>query len=311
MTTLPFSALAELARRRGTTVLAYCAREQPPKLLAAGDVEILHQALRALGRGQRLDFILQTDGGLVTVGHRIARLLRDYASRLTIFLPSRARSSGTLICLAADELVFGPLGELSPLDPFIRSGKEMAEGPPGIYAEDIRAFPAMAREWFGLKSEASRLQALSLLSQKIFPTTLSSFYRSDRYVRKVAQELLAHQLPKAGAARRARIVDQLIRAYPDHAHGVTLAEARQIGLRGRAASAEEEPLLEAIFRACRSFLDHPPAVAPAAAAVRSARAVVLRPGFAAQFVVSSFPRRTGQPPPPSDPGRWEIIEHGR
>ena len=46
----------------------------------------------------------------------VARELRRRFAQLTAYVPFEAKSAATLLCLAADELVLGDLGELGPLD---------------------------------------------------------------------------------------------------------------------------------------------------------------------------------------------------
>src|SRR4051794_38228194 len=118
--------------------------------LATDLVPALYRCLHQLGRGERLDLVLSTYGGSVTSTRQIALLLREFTDRLTILVPQRARSAGTLLCLAADELVLSPFAELGPLDANMGATESQAPGTPGILsAEDIRAFPSMARDGFG------------------------------------------------------------------------------------------------------------------------------------------------------------------
>ncbi len=48
---------------------------------------------------------------------QIARALGDHPGRVTVFVPHYAMSGGTLIALAADEIVMDPHGVLGPVDP--------------------------------------------------------------------------------------------------------------------------------------------------------------------------------------------------
>ena len=225
-------------------------------------LRVLYEYFRRRGPVDHLDLVLSTAGGSVTTTRRIALLLREYATRLTILVPYRARSAGTLLCLAADDLVLGPMAELGPMDSNIGATTATpADGPGMISAEDIRAFRRMAADWFGVDREGDRLQVLALVAQRIFPTSLSSFYRSDRLVRQIAEELLAHQLPEAPPETRRRIVDELVGGYHAHDYVLSWAEVIGLGLRARRASPQEEDLLWQIDRACRAYVS--PRLGPA------------------------------------------------
>ncbi|MFL6160766.1 MAG: SDH family Clp fold serine proteinase [Jatrophihabitantaceae bacterium] len=269
----------------------------------AGDlVPVLYQCLRSVGGGQRLDLVLSSYGGSVTATRQVALLLREYADRLSILVPHRARSAGTLLCLSADELVLSPLAELGPLDANMSATELPAAGTPGVVsAEDIRAFPSMARDWFGVDQPADGLQLLAMLCQRIFPASLSSFYRLDKLIREVAAELLAYQLPSDQQARD-QIVNRLVGGYHAHDYVLTRQDARQLGLRVTDASPEEERLLWEIA----SRLDRPRPDGVEQAAEQSSVGVVgiiAAAGFLARNVVR---RRGGGSEPATGQSEWQI-----
>ncbi|HEU5271735.1 MAG TPA: hypothetical protein VFU36_17550 [Jatrophihabitans sp.] len=215
----------------------------------AGDlVPVLYQGLRSIGRTERLDLVLSTYGGSVTAARQLALLLREFTGRLTILVPHRARSAGTLLCLSADELVLTAVAELGPLDANSDAAEFPGPGMPGsISAEDIRAFPDLARDWFGVESDG--LQLLALLSQRIFPASLASFYRMDRLIRQTAGELLEFPFPDpADEQLRARIVEQLVTGYHAHDYVLTRADVRRLGLPVSEPGPDADGLLWTIAR---------------------------------------------------------------
>src|SRR3979411_618089 len=64
-----------------------------------------------------LDLILHTPGGLVLAALQIAKAVRDHKAKVTVFVPHYAMSGGTLIALAADEIVMCAHSVLGPIDP--------------------------------------------------------------------------------------------------------------------------------------------------------------------------------------------------
>ena len=240
------SALAEL---RGNPLVLYAAA------IADDVVPVLYECLSKQGPVERMDLVLVTSGGTITSIRRIAHVLREYAHSLNILVPYRAWSSGTLLCLGADELILGPLAELSPIDAQSNSADfSAASGPGSISSEEVRTFSQMAEAWFGVTREEDRLQVLALMAQRFFPTSLSAIYRSDRLVRRVANELLMYQLPDAEAHVREQIVEQLISGYDAHDYPITRAEARALGLRVKYATLEEERLLWGVWQACDALI---------------------------------------------------------
>ena len=64
-----------------------------------------------------LDIVLHTPGGLVLAALQIAQRVRDHKAKVTVFVPHYAMSGGTLIALAADEIVMCKHSVLGPIDP--------------------------------------------------------------------------------------------------------------------------------------------------------------------------------------------------
>jgi hypothetical protein len=242
------SLVEKLEAARGRPVVLY------HSAITFGELPALYECLRRAGQVTGLDLVLSTSGGTITSTRQIAMLLREFTGHLTILVPYKARSAGTLLCLGADQLVLGPLAELGPLDSVMDSVSVPPPDAPGtISAEDIRAFRSMAEDWFGVSRPADRLQVLGLLATRIFPTSLSSFYRFDKLVREVAAELLAWQLPGDDhAAERTSIVNRLVSGY--HSHDVALCrrDVQALGLRAVDATAQEEGILWELSQAVRS-----------------------------------------------------------
>jgi ClpP class serine protease len=64
-----------------------------------------------------IDLILHTPGGLVLAAEQIAYALLHHPAKVTVFVPHYAMSGGTLIALAADEIVLSDNAVLGPVDP--------------------------------------------------------------------------------------------------------------------------------------------------------------------------------------------------
>lgn len=248
-------AILELEQLRGNRVVTYFIGDNVSKHIDNTDVPVMYECLKSFAAQDKLDVILHTKGGFNSAAYRIALLLRDYAPHINILVPYQARSAGTLICLAANQLVLSPLSELSPLDPYISSSGDLPPGTPAfISAEDIRALKEMAEVWFGIDTEEYRLHLFTLISQRIFPASLGLFYRANVHVREIANELLTFQLPDANPETRSSIVDKLVMGYRTHDYSITRSEARTLGLQISFATIEEEKLMWDIYCACRDYM---------------------------------------------------------
>ena len=80
-----------------------------------------------------IDLIVHTPGGLVLAAEQIARALLRHPAKVTVFVPHYAMSGGTLIALAADEIVMDPNAVLGPVDP------QLGQSPAASIAQGARA----------------------------------------------------------------------------------------------------------------------------------------------------------------------------
>ncbi|MGL4609980.1 MAG: SDH family Clp fold serine proteinase, partial [Trueperaceae bacterium] len=243
----------KLEEQRGSRVLLYFLGNmyQNTKMLGPEDVPWLYQVLRTEKLHTNLDVVLHCQGGSVSAAHKIGTLFRGYCDHLTILIPYKAHSAATLLCLGADQLVMTPLSELSPIDPHL-GAHSAGEGQPAIMSnEDIRAFALMAKEWFGLEDGTLPFK---LLSERVFPPTLGTFYRSRLHMISLAHELLsAHCNQKE---KRETIIQQLIAGYHAHDLAIGRAEAKRVGLPVQHANLAEEEVLLELWEACLTLCNH-------------------------------------------------------
>ena len=119
--------LGQLEQERGSRVIAMIHRQESASILGvpvAGsisidDSEAVLRAIRLTPPEQPIDVILHTPGGLVLAAEQIAKALVERKGKVTVFVPHYAMSGGTLIALAADEIVMDANAVLGPVDPQI------------------------------------------------------------------------------------------------------------------------------------------------------------------------------------------------
>lgn len=117
--------IARLENKRKSRVILMVHRQETMSLLGFPlmryiDIQDAEEVLRACELTDEtvpLDIVLHTPGGLVLPSMQIARALRRHKGRVTVFVPHYAMSGGTLIALAADEIVMSPHAVLGPVDP--------------------------------------------------------------------------------------------------------------------------------------------------------------------------------------------------
>jgi Serine dehydrogenase proteinase len=83
------------------------------------DAQTIIAAIKVTPDDMPIDLVIHTPGGLVLAAMQIARAVEAHKAKVTVYVPVYAMSGGTLIALAADEIV---LGEFSEPQPRIGSG---------------------------------------------------------------------------------------------------------------------------------------------------------------------------------------------
>ncbi len=117
--------LTRFEKSRGSRVIALVHRQETMSFLGFRvmryiDVHDSEEVLRAISLTDLespIDLILHTPGGLVLAAGQIAQALHRHRGKVTVFVPHYAMSGGTLIALAADEIVMDHNAVLGPVDP--------------------------------------------------------------------------------------------------------------------------------------------------------------------------------------------------
>ena len=81
------------------------------------DSEQILRAIKLTDPDVPIDLVLHTPGGLVLAAEQIAYALCRHKAKVTVLVPHYAMSGGTLIALAADEIVMDENAVLGPVDP--------------------------------------------------------------------------------------------------------------------------------------------------------------------------------------------------
>jgi ClpP class serine protease len=119
--------IAQLERQRNSRVILLVHRQETMRLLGfplvryidINDSEEILRAIQMTDEDIPLDIVLHTPGGIVLAALQIARAIHEHKAKVTVFVPHYAMSGGTLIAVAADEIIMSKHAVLGPIDPQI------------------------------------------------------------------------------------------------------------------------------------------------------------------------------------------------
>jgi ClpP class serine protease len=201
----------ELERRRGSRVIAMIHRQETMSLLGfplvryidIDDSEAVLRAVRFTPPEMPIDLILHTPGGLVLAAEQIARALQAHRGKVTVFVPHYAMSGGTLIALAADEIVMDPHAVLGPVDP------------------QLGQYPAAS-----VLKVLERKNINEVDDQTVILADVAE--KALRQVRSTVRELLSDKMAPEQAEA---VAEALSSGRWTHDYPITVEEARALGLR--------------------------------------------------------------------------------
>jgi ClpP class serine protease len=117
--------IAAFEKKRGSRVIILIHRQETMSLLGFPilryiDIDDSEEVIRAIHMTEPdtpLDLVLHTPGGLALASYQIAHAIKLHRGKVTVFVPHYAMSGGTLIALAADEIMLEEHAVLGPVDP--------------------------------------------------------------------------------------------------------------------------------------------------------------------------------------------------
>jgi len=203
-------AIRTIERKRGSRVITMIHRQEKRSLfgfsmssqIGLEDAQSIISAIKATPDETPIDIVLHTPGGLVIASMQIARAIEAHPAKVTVFVPIYAMSGGTLMALAADEIVMGEFSMLGPIDPQIM----------GISAASIIA----ARDAKPIEHVSDIALVLADVSDK-----------ATAQVKRGAIEIMT---PRMERIKAEALADTLASGQWTHDYALTPTEATDLGL---------------------------------------------------------------------------------
>ncbi|HXF86159.1 MAG TPA: ATP-dependent Clp protease proteolytic subunit [Anaerolineales bacterium] len=202
--------LQQLEQKRKSRVIVLIHRQETLSLLGfpivryinIEDSEAVLRAIKMTDNDVPIDLILHTPGGLVLAAEQIALALRKHPAKVTVFVPHYAMSGGTLIALAADEIVMDENAVLGPVDP------QLGQHPAASILKVLERKPI------------TEIDDETLIMADIAEKAI-------RQVKRTVSELLQDKMPPEKADQ---LATTLASGTWTHDYPITVKEAEELGL---------------------------------------------------------------------------------
>ena len=202
--------ISKLERERKSRVILLVHRQETMRLLGfpvaryidINDSEDVLRAIQMTDDDVPLDLVLHTPGGLVLAALQIAKAVREHKARVTVFVPHYAMSGGTLIALAADEIVMCEHSVLGPIDP------QLGDSPAASLISVIE------------KKPVAKIEDRTLVMADVGRKAIAQ-------VKQAASELLTRRLP---AEQANALAEKLTSGIWTHDYPIWASTGKSLGL---------------------------------------------------------------------------------
>jgi len=202
--------IAQIESERNSRVILLVHRQETMRFLGfpllryidINDSEDVLRAIQMTDDDVPIDIILHTPGGLVVAALQIAHAVREHKARVTVFVPHYAMSGGTLIALAANEIIMSRHAVLGPIDP------QLGESPAASLIKVAEEKPI------------ARVDDQTLVQADVGRKAIAQ-------VKQAATDLLAGRLPDDKASA---LAEKLSTGTWTHDYPIFAATAKELGL---------------------------------------------------------------------------------
>lgn len=214
-----YGLIRKLERKRNSRVITLIHRQETMRFLGfpimryidINDSEEILRAIRLTPDDMPIDLIVHTPGGLVLSAEQIAMALIRHKAKVTIFVPHYAMSGGTLLCLAADEVVIDENAVLGPIDP------------------QLGEYPAVSILKTVKEKEPKDIDDKTLILADVAQKALNQ-------MRSFVKKLLLDRMDEESAEK---LSNTLTEGRWTHDYPITFEEAKKLGLPVKAGLPEE------------------------------------------------------------------------
>ncbi len=219
--------LRQFEHKRGSRAIMLIHRQETLSLLGfplaryidIQDSEDILRAIKLTDPSLPIDLVLHTPGGLVLAVEQIAHALCRHPAKVTVFIPHYAMSGGTMIALAADEIVMDENAVMGPVDP------------------QLGQYPAASILKVLEQKAVNEIDDETLILADVGRKAIEQ-------VKATVRAILGERMPAEDAAR---IADALASGRWTHDYPISVEEARALGLKVSTDMPEEVYQLMSLF----------------------------------------------------------------
>ena len=206
--------------------------------------------------------IFTTTGGNPDAAYKMGRYVQDVYDGFKFFVPGICKSAGTLLAIAANEIIFSPYGELGPLDVQLAKSDHLFEQDSGLnISEAFKAIEDRAKTTFHelvgeiVSGSGGRIafttashcasEIIASLYGPVFGTIDAEEVGSRMRAMRIGEDYGLRLNQKFKNLRDGALA-HLSQTYSSHSFVIDMQETKALFERVREASEQEKQLVEGI-----------------------------------------------------------------
>ncbi|MEB3786918.1 MAG: hypothetical protein GSR75_02280 [Desulfurococcales archaeon] len=197
--------------------------------------------------------ILHTMGGDADAAYHIGVRLQSYVpedKKLYVVVLRYAKSAGTLLACASDEILLTPIAELGPIDPQIyvrETGRWIS----------AKAIAGSLKQVIETLKEAgvSDAQVTKELIDRIPIVELGHYDSLIEHIQHLAEDLLKKRMFRDSESVAGEVASRLVKSYMYHGQVIHNEEAERIGIRVKTLEEDSLNLVYQYYKKIRELFD--------------------------------------------------------
>lgn len=231
--------IKRIARSRASQVITLIHRQEVVSFLGIplaryidiDDSEDVLRAIRMTPRNVPIDIIMHTPGGLALAATQIALALKSHPAKKTVIVPHYAMSGGTLIALAADEIIMDPHAVLGPVDPQLADATGSYPATSLMRILEIKKIDEIDDRTLVMADEARKaLEQIKVLMRKILTGKCGS-EKLDHIIEELASGKYTHDQPFMAEDAQQLLGDCVKTDIPKEVYELMMLYEMEIGRR--------------------------------------------------------------------------------
>lgn len=186
---------------------------------------------------QKITLYLYTRGGDTMAAWGLINLLQQFCEEYEVIVPSKARSSGTLISLGASKIIMTKQATLGPIDPSLNShlnpqNPAFPQNPQArvpVSVESIKGYFDYAMQELKINDQSELAKVFLGLSSQIHPIVIGNVFRSRQQTLRLATNLLKKHY-NGDEEKMNKVISFLCSDSGSHDYPIFRREARELGL---------------------------------------------------------------------------------